>query len=617
MLDSGTAFGRYAILGTLGKGGFATVYRARDQALDREVAIKLLLPHLAEDAEVRQRFVAEARGIARLRHPNIATIYDVGESDGRPFFTMELIEGPTLARLLVDGPLPPDRVSVLLRSLASAIDYLHGAGLVHRDIKPANIMLEDRERIVLMDFGIARAIDQTTHTRTGTSLGTPEYMSPEQVRGEHVGPASDIYALGVLTYHLLAGNPPFTGDTAYLLFAHVYETPPPLREKRPDLSEATYAAVQAALEKDPARRPVTAAEFAAALAAVPPATPSIAAAEPAGDEAGMVSIPRPQRFGAAAGMPGQENTRPTAPADAPPDSASSAPPTQPIPTTAPVVAAGSASPARSRGRWLAAAAALIVMLAGAAVFAVIVASRGGKQTAGNTANAPAAGAPGARASASATALSAVAALATSTASAAATNTPIGSRPTPAAASASSASTQPSVASAAPATAADPNAQKQLAAAALTEADLGAGYVKLDESTDLTKQAGITATYDEAFLNLDLSGAGVQIAAVTLDAYADAKSASAGLKADSGSAFADTGADVRFQPTADGPKLGDETSSYKVTGQSEGVDLTGYAILWRRGRYTAGVLLLGTAASSIDATTKLAQKQDDRLKSAAP
>ncbi|HLZ70933.1 MAG TPA: serine/threonine-protein kinase [Dehalococcoidia bacterium] len=609
MPDPGTAFGRYAILGTLGKGGFATVYRARDQALEREVAIKVLLPHLAEDPEIRQRFVAEARGIARLRHPNIATIYDVGEADGLPFFTMELIEGPTLARLLLGGPLPPAQVVALIRSLASAIDYLHRAGLVHRDIKPANIMLEAGGRVVLMDFGIARAIDQTTHTRTGTSLGTPEYMSPEQVRGERVGPASDIYALGVLTYNLLAGKPPFSGDTAYLLFAHAYEPPPPLREQRPNLPEAIYAAVGQALAKDPLQRLATAAAFAAALAGeavVPPAS----VAGPAGDDAGMVNIARPRQFGAAPSAVEAADTRPSATLPTTFGAPATAPALPPAHAPAPIARAAVTS--RRRRTLLVAIAAAVVVLVAAGGTAVLLTRSGGKQQA-NTAVAPgetaapeptddggAAGPAGASSPAPANI--------SASAASAAPSSPAQAAPTTAAAG-----NPPAGSGATP----DAGVQKQLSAAALSEAELGTGYLKLDESTELTRQAGVIATYDEAFLNLDLTGAGIQIAAVTLDAYTDPTAASAGLKTGTSSAFADTGADVKFQPASGGPKLGDETTTFKVTGQSEGVDLSGYAILWRRGRYTAGVLLLGTAAGGIDATTKLAQKQDDRLKSAAP
>lgn len=278
--------GRYEILGTLGEGGFATVYRARDTALGRQIALKVLLPHLAADPTIRQRFLTEASVIARLRHANIVTVYDVGEVGGQPYFTMELIEGHTLAALVRDGQgLPLSQVVHILTGLAAALDYLHAAGLVHRDIKAANVMLETSGRVVLMDFGIARALEGTGQTRTGAFVGTPEAMAPEQIRGERAGPAADVYALGVLTYQLLAGRPPFTGELYAVLHAHAASPPPPLRTLCPGLPKQVYAAVDAALAKEPARRPASAGELVEALrkavASPRPALPPESAREPA------------------------------------------------------------------------------------------------------------------------------------------------------------------------------------------------------------------------------------------------------------------------------------------------------------------------------------------------
>jgi serine/threonine-protein kinase len=266
--------GRYELRGTLGEGGFATVYRAFDPALGREVALKALHPHLAANAGIRQRFLAEARALARMRHPHIVTVHDVSDAGERPFFTMELIEGRTLADLAPGQGLPPGQVIALVTSLAAAVDALHRAGLVHRDVKAANVLVDRGGRVVLMDLGIARVLDSTQHTQTGAVLGTLESMAPEQVRGQPVGPPADIYALGILTYQLLAGRPPFVGDTASLLHAHVYDPPPPLAQVRPGLPAPICAAVAAALAKEPAQRPASAGQFAAMLAgAVPPPTP--------------------------------------------------------------------------------------------------------------------------------------------------------------------------------------------------------------------------------------------------------------------------------------------------------------------------------------------------------
>jgi serine/threonine protein kinase len=270
-----TAFGRYELRGTLGAGGFATVYRAFDPALGREVALKALHPALAADRSVRRRFLEEARALAGLRHPNIAVVHDVGEAEGRPFFAMELIEGQTLAELMSQRTLPPAQVVAILRDLCAAVDYLHNRGLVHRDIKTANVMVERGGRVVLMDFGIARALAGTRHTTTGQVLGSLESIAPEQIRGEPARPPADIYALGILTYQLLGGRPPFLGDTAYLLHAHLVEPPPPLERLRPGLPAHVYAVIQAALAKQPARRPPSAGRFAAALAGTGlPVTPT-------------------------------------------------------------------------------------------------------------------------------------------------------------------------------------------------------------------------------------------------------------------------------------------------------------------------------------------------------
>ncbi len=334
-------FGRYEVLDVLGKGGFAEVLRARDPALGRDVAVKALLPHLLDQPAIVQRFAAEASAIARLRHPNIVTVYDVGEAEGRPFYAMELVQGQPLTSLIgADRPLAPQRVLDLLRGLCSAIDYLHNAGIVHRDIKPANVMLDEAGQVVLMDFGVARTLDQPALTQTGFSLGTPQYMAPEQVRGDPAGPAADIYALGVLTYHLLAGRPPFVGDTAHVLHAQVYDPPPPLAGVRPDLPPALCAAVEAALAKAPAQRPPSAEAFL-----------KLASGQTAAPASTLTYVP-------------------PAPAE---------PPTEPNVRTAPYPYVPVAEPAarRRRGPLLALVGGVIALLVAAVAVAVIASRQGG------------------------------------------------------------------------------------------------------------------------------------------------------------------------------------------------------------------------------------------------
>jgi len=228
-LPSGTIelpcrFGDYELIAELGRGGMGVVYRARQLSLNREVALKMILRgQLASPVELA-RFKAEAEAAARLNHPNIVPVYDVGQVDSRPFFTMKMIRGQTLSQRLANGPLPARESALLLASVARAIQHAHQNGVLHRDLKPSNILIDDEGIAHVTDFGLAKQTDDAASlTRTGGIIGTPAYMAPEQAAGARgvVGPATDVYSLGAILYHLLTGRPPFQAaspvDTVLLL----------------------------------------------------------------------------------------------------------------------------------------------------------------------------------------------------------------------------------------------------------------------------------------------------------------------------------------------------------------------------------------------------------------
>ncbi|HEX5631716.1 MAG TPA: protein kinase, partial [Gemmatimonadales bacterium] len=278
---------RYRLERELGQGGMATVYLAEDLKHGRKVAIKVLHPELSAIIG-GERFLAEIRTTASLQHPHILGLIDSGEADGLLYYVMPYIEGETLrGRLQRERQLPVEDAVRLARECAAALEFAHKRGVVHRDIKPENILLQDGSALVA-DFGIALAVHQaggSRMTQTGMSLGTPAYMSPEQAMGERdLGPRSDVYALGAMTYEMLAGEPPFTGINSQAIVARVLtEHAPPLRPKRPTVPPAVEAAVLTALQKLPADRFAGAAQFAEALvrpgaAAVPGTTVALPAA---------------------------------------------------------------------------------------------------------------------------------------------------------------------------------------------------------------------------------------------------------------------------------------------------------------------------------------------------
>ncbi|RMG03200.1 MAG: serine/threonine protein kinase [Planctomycetota bacterium] len=221
--------GDYELLEQIGAGGMGVVYRARQKTLNRIVALKTIRPERSRDARLVERFRAEAEAAARLQHPNIVQVFDVGEADGLLFYSMQLIEGTTFAELVRDGPLPPRRAAQYVCALAEAVAYAHRQGIVHRDLKPSNILLDEHDRPRISDFGLAKVLEADRDwTRTGQILGTPAYMSPEQAGAtKHpVGPATDIYALGAILYELLTGHPPFEGANSMEVLWRVRECEP-------------------------------------------------------------------------------------------------------------------------------------------------------------------------------------------------------------------------------------------------------------------------------------------------------------------------------------------------------------------------------------------------------
>ena len=290
----GKTFGQYQIVSELGRGGMAVVYKAYQPALERYVAVKVLPPQLGMDPDFVKRFQHEAVAAARLKLPHIVTIHDVGAAGGVNYIVMEFIEGEPLSTVIrQSGAMQPERVARIVDQVASALDYAHQQGFVHRDIKPGNIMLGAGDHVTLTDFGIAKAMSGTRLTQTGTLIGTPEYMSPEQVRGLPVDRRADIYSLGIVAYEMLSGQVPFSGDTASVLYKQAHELPPPIRARAINVSAPIAGAIDRALAKDPDQRFATAGDFARALAGESPvsATPSPVAVPPRA----TVSTPPPAR----------------------------------------------------------------------------------------------------------------------------------------------------------------------------------------------------------------------------------------------------------------------------------------------------------------------------------
>jgi serine/threonine-protein kinase len=321
---------QYLVDAEIGRGGMAVVYRATDVRLNRRVAIKLLPPELAFNADVRERFLREAQTSAQLTHPHIVPIYTVDERAGMVYFVMALVDGESLAQRLAREPqLPIDDARRIMADVADALSYASSRGVVHRDVKPDNIMLERATgRAVVTDFGIARAAAGDSRlTVTGVAVGTPAYMSPEQALGEReLDGRSDIYSLGVVGYQMLAGRTPFrASNTPAMLVKHISETPHPVESLRPDVPPALAQAVMRALAKKPEQRWSDAAEFRAAILDPRPSRPVSAlpaderpAPQPqsARDESHASSPPPPAFYQSPFTGPAHAPPRPSRPAEA-------------------------------------------------------------------------------------------------------------------------------------------------------------------------------------------------------------------------------------------------------------------------------------------------------------
>ncbi len=295
----------------------AGVWEAHDELLDRAVAVKVLAQHLSEDERARARFEREARAAAGLSsHPNVATIYDVGEHEGRAFIVMELMRGGSVADVLKRGDrIEHQRALRWLHEAAAGLDAAHAAGIVHRDVKPANLLLDDRDRLGIGDFGIARLAWEEQVTQTGQVLGTAAYLAPEQAMGEPAVAASDRYALAVVAFELLTGEKPFQAEHfAAQARAHIEDDPPRVSELAPDLSERVDDVIDRGMAKDPEDRWDTAEEFVERLgeALTTPPPKRGAAGTTATRKLDRTPPPpsRPARKPAAAGAPKSTPTRP-------------------------------------------------------------------------------------------------------------------------------------------------------------------------------------------------------------------------------------------------------------------------------------------------------------------
>ncbi|HWH12747.1 MAG TPA: protein kinase [Solirubrobacteraceae bacterium] len=370
MQKTRTLAGRFELADIVGRGAMGTVYRATDLVLRRPVAVKLLAGSLLEDPRSVARFEREARAAASLAHPGVVAVYDTGVDDGSHFIVMELVRGRSLAAMIGhDGPLDADSAVAIAGAVADALGAAHAAGLVHRDVKPGNVMVGDDGVVKVLDFGIARALEQTALTQTASVVGTAAYMAPEQALGDPADARSDIYSLGCLLHALLLGRPPFVGPGApAVTHQHVHVDPAPLRQSNPLIPAALDALVLEMLSKSPDDRPQTAADIRDRLARIPTAGAVDPTTRPAGafdptTRAGAVDPTRRVARGEATHV-----RVPRVPSPGP-VTAIRSPPASPSHTKA----------TRGRGR-LTAAAAGLALLAGLAVAYAVTAGDAGRHS---------------------------------------------------------------------------------------------------------------------------------------------------------------------------------------------------------------------------------------------